>query len=73
VIILFPSNEEEIDEGTEFSVSPQMSMFAKLTETHPGEVFPEDPETILSRFAQREGHNLLSQSQLDPDTRDCDD
>jgi hypothetical protein len=48
-------------------------MSAELTEKHPGAVFPEDSETILWPFAQREEYNLLYQSRLDPDTKHCDD
>jgi hypothetical protein len=37
----------------------QMFMFAELTEKHPDWAFPEDFETILWLFAQREEQNLL--------------
>jgi hypothetical protein len=44
-----------------------MSMFAELTEKHPGGAFPEDSETIFQLFRQREQHNLLYQSRFDAD------
>jgi hypothetical protein len=48
-------------------------MSAKLSEKHPGAVFPEDSETIRWTFSRREEHNLPYQSRLNLDTRHCDD
>jgi hypothetical protein len=48
-------------------------MSGKSAEKHPGRVFLEDFEKILSLFAQREEHDLLYQSRLNPNTRHCDD
>jgi len=73
VTILFPSNEEDVDEETEFPASSQMSMFQELTGKHPGGVFPEDSETILSPFVQQEESNLSYQSRLDSDISPCYD
>jgi hypothetical protein len=48
-----------------------MSLFQELTGKHPGGVFPEDSETILSLFAQQEESTLPSQRRLDSDTSPC--
>jgi hypothetical protein len=50
-----------------------MSLFQELTGKDPGGVFPEDSETILSLFAQREEYNLPYQSRLDSDPSPCCD
>jgi hypothetical protein len=43
-----------------------MSLSAEIAESHPGAVFLDDSETFLWRFTQREEHNLVYQSRLDP-------
>jgi hypothetical protein len=50
-----------------------MSLFQELTGKHPGEVFPEDSETILSPFPQPEEYSLPYQSRLDSDASRCYD
>jgi hypothetical protein len=73
VTILSPLNEEDVDDKTEFPASSQMSMFQELIGKHPGRVFGEDSEAILSPFVQQEKSNLSYQSRVDSDISPCYD